>query len=238
MSATKKNKRDLQVVITSDSGSRPATTQDSTAARSSGALGRSSGRRVPFDAHGDRHLSRPRDALDGALSDVAGGGARDVMRPRPGTASLMYGVRQLRPATAPVQQARARPGAASFAEPSTDLFRRSNASLASLERPSLASTRSGLRFSKLTAARPVLASPHRRVQNPNPHRADPTLAHFAPLQTYNTNFAPNHRRHLTSVSRLRRTRHQDRIGAILAAGHADLRVAPSLAPGIPGKAVC
>ena len=62
--------------------------------------------------------------------------------------------------------------------------------------------------------------------------------HFAPLQTYNTNFAPNHRRHLTSVSRLRRTRHQDRIGAILAAGHADLRVAPSLAPGIPGKAVC
>jgi hypothetical protein len=66
LSATKKNKRDLQVVITSDSGSRPATTQDSTAARSSGALGRSSGRRVPFDAHGDRHLSRPRDAARGA----------------------------------------------------------------------------------------------------------------------------------------------------------------------------
>ena len=99
-------------------------------------------------------------------------------------------------------------------------------------------SRDGLQFSKLTVARPVLASPHRRVQNPNPHRYDPSLAHFAPLQTYNTNRTPNHRSHLLKINNLRSTRNQNRIGSIMSSGHHSLKLTPTLAAPIPGKAVC
>ena len=290
-SATKVGgRRDLQVVITSD-GSRPNTAAgggEGSGTRSSGALSRTNGRKVPVDPHADKHLNRPRRALDGALDAVHVRHHVDVMRPRPGTASMLYGVRQLRPATAPalsaascaapppasfagvdavdaaalfpaspsqphlggqVSLAEGRPahtgGGATLAEPSA-LFRGSSGAL-SLDRGttvaySLAgaggASRDGLQFSKLTVARPVLASPHRRVQNPNPHRYDPSLAHFAPLQTYNTNRTPNHRSHLLKINNLRSTRNQNRIGSIMSSGHHSLKLTPTLAAPIPGKAVC
>ena len=149
---------------------------------------------------------------------------------------MMYGVRQLRPATAPVGPLASGSFGASCASslppPSRTLT--PQPSTASFATTASADARGGLRFSKLTSARPVLASPHRRVQNPNRHRFDPSLAHFAPLQTYNTNASPVHRSHLSGVASLRGKRHQNRIGCILADGLRGSRIEPSLGAESPG----
>jgi len=251
-------RRDLQVVITSDgwpAAQRPATAAAAAATPTpSGEIQRQNGRRVPRDPHADKFLSRGRGTLDGALDAVVGMLPRDATRPRPGASSMMYGVRRLRPATAPVGHPfrRAPPNmdlaatygsVASFNASEVHAPERFRSSASSSSIASTASTmaasscggdaRGGLRFSRLTAARPVLASPHRRVQNPNRHRYDPTAAHFAPLQTYNTNAAPIHRSHLNGIASLRGRRHQTRIGCILADGLRDRRVEPTL--GVVGS---